>query len=261
MQQKTLFHFSILAVVPLLIAMFPLHSEGQSLTALVSAANGKVAFYKEGTKNLQPVKVGESRLTTGDILLTGPDSRATLEIEGKTGVADEVHPDRSTVEVDAKSKVKIATLLADAGSQDETVEIGVGQGRVICNVRKINTQSERFEVQTPTVVAAVRGTQFATDVQWENRTPKVSFNVTRGKIDLLNFRRTRLSGVEEGESADIDPSGGVSVQPSSTGGGGEKGTGAIDGRSGGIGGTGGDGDGETLSAPPSDDEGDDRGGN
>ncbi len=249
----------VLTVALSISSLFIGDAVGESLTALVSSANGRVAFMKEGVKKLSPVEVGVTRLTTGDVLLTGPSSRATLEIEGRAGALDGVHPERSTVEVDAKSKVKIANLFADVNSQGETVEIGVGQGRVICNVRKINTQSERFEVQTPTVVAAVRGTQFATNVQWENKTPQVNFNVTRGNIDLLNFRRTRLSGVGEGESADIDPSGGVSVQPA---GGGNSNAGAIKGRSGGIGNSGGDGDdGETLSAPPGDDENDDRGGN
>ena len=233
----------------------------QNLTALVSAANGKVAFMKEGVDQIQPVHVGVTRLVTGDILLTGPNSRATLEIEGKSVAPQGGDPQRSTVEVDAKSKIKIAGLFSDVATQGESVQIGVNQGRVLCNVRKINTQSERFEVQTPTVVAAVRGTQFATDVQWENTTPKVKFNVTRGNIDILNFRGTRLSGVNEGETADIDPSGGVSVQPT---GGGQSGksTGAIDGRSGGVGNAPAGGDeGETLTAPPGDDENDDRGGN
>lgn len=231
-----------------------------NLTALVSAASGRVAFMKEGTKQVVPVEVGVTRLVSGDVLMTGPNSRATLQIDGQAGVADAAHPEKSTVEVDAKTKVLISNLFADVATQGETVEIGVGQGRVICNVRKINTQSERFEVQTPTVVAAVRGTNFATDVQWENKTPKVKINVSRGSIDLLDFRGTRLSGVNEGETADIDPSGGVSVQP--TGGGGEpKGAAAIDGRSGGVGGAGTGGeDGETLTAPPSDDENDDTGG-
>jgi len=236
-------------------------SVGESLTALVSAASGRVAYMSEGSKQLIPVEVGVTRLTNGDILLTGPSSRATLRIEGKTGISDGIHPEHSLIEIDAKSKVLIANLFADVTSQDETVEIGVSQGRVICNVRKINTQSERFEVQTPTVVAAVRGTQFATDVEWVNKQAKVKFNVSRGNIDLLNYRRVRLSGVNEGETADIAPSGSISVAP--TGGGGStRGGPAIDGRSGGVGKSGGDsGETETLTAPPSDDENDDRGGN
>ncbi|MCA9437507.1 MAG: hypothetical protein KC978_17115, partial [Candidatus Omnitrophica bacterium] len=135
------------SILVLLLLTFSQEVRSEDLTALVTAANGKVAYYMENTKELQPVKVGTTRLTTGYVLMTGPNSRATLEIEGKHTAADSVHPEKTTVEIDAKSKVRMETLLTDVTTQGESVKLGVGQGRVICNVRKINTQSERFEVQ------------------------------------------------------------------------------------------------------------------
>ncbi len=179
------------------------------LTALVIEAAGKAQFYKEGSPERFIVQVNKTRLEQGHILLTGPKSRVKLLIEGKTGPAGSEAPSQTTVEIDERSRVKLNELFTDVASGGETIGVRVAEGHVIANVRKIDPNSERFEVQTPTAVAAVRGTKFSTRVlPAVQGNPKVKFRVFRGKIAILD-PRTRKSRrlLDDGDTLDIEPNG------------------------------------------------------
>ena len=179
------------------------------LTALVIEAAGKAQFYKEGSAERFTVQVNKSRLEQGHILLTGPKSRVKLLIEGKTGPAGGGAPAQTTVEVDERSRVKLVELLTDVANGGETVGVRVAEGQVIANVRKIDPNSERFEIQTLTAVAAVRGTKFSTRVlPAVQGNPKVKFRVYHGKIAILD-PKTRKSRrlLDDGDTLDIEPNG------------------------------------------------------
>jgi hypothetical protein len=134
-------------------------------------------------------------------------------------------------------------------------------------VRKIDTNSERFEVETPTAVAAVRGTNYGAKVKWTTpNKPKVNVFVRRGLVDILDpINRTFLRKLEEGRSLDIEPNGDMSegsITPTSApapgGQQGSSGLGGIGG--GGDRGDGGDSDTGNFDSERGQDEGDDTGG-
>lgn len=242
-------------------------ASAQGLTALAIEAAGKAAYMKGGAKPYLPIQVNVTRLSEGDVILTGPDSRVRLLIEGKTVPAEGGDPNQTTVDVQARSKVQLRELLATAQG-GENVRISIAQGQVISNVRKIDTNSERFEVETPTAVAAVRGTNYAALVKWIRNKPKSQIKVNRGTVALLDpITRVNRRLMEEGEILEVAADGGISVPaagaaPAAPGGGGPAGIGG----KGGIGGDGRDGGAEESDTGQFDsermdqDEGDDTGG-
>lgn len=179
------------------------------LTALVIEAAGKAIFFKEGSTERAQVQVKKTRLEEGYIILTGGKSSVKLLIEGKTGPTGGEEPAQTTVEIKERSRVKLAELFADLASGGEKIGVGVSEGQVIANVRKIDPTSERFEVQTPTAVAAVRGTKFSANVEKTGQMkPKVKFRVYRGKIDIFDPKtRKHRRLLDEGDTLDIEPSG------------------------------------------------------
>lgn len=245
-----------------LVISISMSASAQELTALVIEAAGKVAYKQNDSGPLTPVQINVTRLKMGDTLFTSSNSSAKLLIEGKASEGGE--SGQSTVEVSARAKIRLTELLNTGGS--ESVKIGVAQGQIISNVRRIDPNSERFEVETPTAVAAVRGTVYGTDVRWIGQAnPLVKFNVTEGQVDVFSAadRTNLLSRLREGDTLDIEPDGGViegSLEPKSgaapQGQGGTKGFGTSGSQRGDVG----END-DTIGAPELDnEEGDDTGG-
>ena len=104
-------------LVFLLLAGYSLPVFGQNLTALVIEAAGRVAYRQTGKPGMLPLQVNQTRLTQGDALITAPNSRATLLIEGKTLPSVSGEPDRTTIEVGPKTRLLMSTLFADAGNR------------------------------------------------------------------------------------------------------------------------------------------------
>ena len=246
--------------------------EAYGLSALVIEAYGKAAYKKGGVGGLLPIQEKVTRLEASDVILTGPRSRVKLQIEGKTIHSGGLEPKQSTIDISHQAKVALKDLFTDIASGGEEVSIGVAQGAIIANVRKIDPNSERFEVETPTAVAAVRGTAFTVQVNWTSPTQsRSSIHVTHGRVYILDRQsRRRLRELEDGDTLDLEPGGGMSFQQGAAPGGGAAGdgsglgTGRPGGAKGGgggiLGGDGGGGDSETLSRPEQSDEGDDTGG-
>lgn len=217
----------LLAVFVLLPGVY-----AEDLTALVIEAGGIAAHVKKGSTQRLQVQVNQTRLAAGDRIITGPNSRVKLLIEGKEGQPGGGEPQQSTVDIKAQSIVEVSELFKDIASGAENIRIGIKRGEVISNVRKIDTNSERFEVQTPTAVAAVRGTNFGARVlpAVQHGKYKVTFRVNRGKVAILDpVTRSSRRLLEDGDILDIEPNGAMvestikSTQGSGPGGGSEGG--------------------------------------
>jgi len=235
------------------------------LTATVIEAAGKVAYRQTGGSVLLPVQANVTQLTAGDTIITGPSSKVTVRVNGKPGPDTGEHPVQTTIEIGPRARVLMTKLFADLTSGAEEIQIGVAEGQVISNVRRIDPNSERFEVETPTAIAAVRGTKFLTDVKWKANIAEVGFKVDRGSISLFNKSGGRMANLSEGDAADIDPTGSTAnlSQTSSASPGSRSGTSATSARgglSGVVGGETGESADTITSTEASDDEGDDIGG-
>jgi hypothetical protein len=113
----------------------------------------------------------------GDILASGDFVRST-----KDGRAVLTFFDGSTLSVDPASLVKVLTLnrLANGGIQ---LLVEQTAGRAWAAVAKLKTPDSKFEIKTPTSIAAVRGTSFETQVtQNADGTTSVTYKVDEGEI-------------------------------------------------------------------------------
>jgi hypothetical protein len=137
--------------------------------ATVAVLNTAVDAQK-GSSDFSPALDGDV-LSNGDFVRSSKDGRAVLTFF-----------DGSTLSVDPASLVKVLTLnrLASGG-----IALLVEQtlGRSWAAISKLKTPDSKFEIKTPTSIAAVRGTSFETNVtQNADGTFSVTYKVDDGEI-------------------------------------------------------------------------------
>ncbi len=116
-----------------------------STLTILSTTGGNVSVMKAGTGSWIEAQVGMS-LEPGDSVKTGDDSSAEITFF-----------DGSTIELQAGTEIEIASLdiSRDTGSTSITLKQTIGN--TISRVTKLVDPASRYEVETPTGVAAVRG--------------------------------------------------------------------------------------------------------
>lgn len=137
--------------------------------ATVAVLNTAIDAQK-GSSDFAPALDGDI-LSNGDFVRSSKDGRAVLTFF-----------DGSTLSVDAASLVKVLTLnrLSSGGIQ-LLVEQTLGRSWAV--VSKLKTPDSKFEIKTPTGVAAVRGTAFETIVTLNaDGTNSVTYKVDDGEI-------------------------------------------------------------------------------
>ena len=137
--------------------------------ATVAVLNTAVDAQK-GSSEFAPALDGDV-LGDGDFVRSSKDGRAVLTFF-----------DGSTLSVDPASLVKVLTLdrLSSGG-----IEVLVEQtlGRSWAAVSKLKTPDSKFQLKTPTSIAAVRGTSFETNVTRNaDGTSSVTYRVDDGEI-------------------------------------------------------------------------------
>jgi hypothetical protein len=116
-----------------------------STLTILSITEGNVSVMKAGTGSWIEAQVGMS-LEAGDSVKTGDNSSAEITFF-----------DGSTIELQAGTEIEITSLdiSTDTGSTTITLEQTIGN--TISRVTKILDPASHYEVETPTGVAAVRG--------------------------------------------------------------------------------------------------------
>ena len=129
---------------------------GQGLSATLAATlavlNTDITAQRGASGDFAPALDGDL-FKSGDVVRASVDGRAVLTFF-----------DGSTLTVDPGSQVRVATLdrLENGGIR---VVIEQTLGRSWASVVKLKTPDSKFEIQTPTSTAAVRGTAFETNVE------------------------------------------------------------------------------------------------
>ncbi|MGG3839275.1 FecR domain-containing protein [Paenibacillus thiaminolyticus] len=120
--------------------------------ALVKEWKGTASVTKSGGgKPLQLFK--NMSINQGDRIVTGAKSRVVLQLVG----GDE----EDELTIGEEADVAFTELDGENGAK---TKIGVWAGSVFAKVKSIMGADDRFELETPTTVMAVRGTQFAVRV-------------------------------------------------------------------------------------------------
>lgn len=143
-------------------------------------------------------KAGDVKATKGAIL----NESDWIQTGAKTHV-DLALPGNIVLRVDEKTTLKLTELgLSEGGIQSD--KLLLERGTVFAKVAKLDKRSA-FAIQTPTVVAGVRGTKFMTQTD-EKGAGKVA--VIEGRV-AVQSNAGKTEEVGEGEQAQVTESGGV----------------------------------------------------
>jgi hypothetical protein len=165
-------------------------AEGEKI--MISSMQGSALIVRDG----QEIAAAEGlSCQTNDILKTTP-----------TCVLDITMNDQLGCRVLASSEVEIAD------AKEKLMRLKLGRGNVILNVNKLAKDVE-FSVETPTAIAAVRGTQFWGRVEGAQfDSPVTTFAVREGSIDIFVLGAQKSFTLNQGEALDIPKD--ASVVPS-----------------------------------------------
>ena len=156
--------------------------------ATLESASGVVEVLPAGSETWLPASAVE-RLEAGDRIRTGPLSAATL-----------VFFNGSRTDLEAETEVTLAQMSSLRDGSGEVIVLHQWQGRSHNRVQPLPDPASRFEIETPTAVAAVRGTEFAVAVEADGTTQVV---VREGLVEVT----------AQGTTVQVQPGQVTSVQP------------------------------------------------
>jgi RNA polymerase sigma factor (sigma-70 family) len=116
--------------------------------ATLAQVHGAVKVLPFGSEVWRFSSVGD-RIETGDRIRTGPSSTATL-----------VFFDGSTTDVGAEADVTVAQIHSRRNGSGKVIVLHQWLGYMYNRVNRLSDMASRFQVETATAVAAVRGTEF-----------------------------------------------------------------------------------------------------
>ncbi|MCX7633791.1 MAG: FecR domain-containing protein [Turneriella sp.] len=124
-------------------------------------------------------------------------------ITGQRSQVDLVLPNKILIRIDQNSTVEMREFAQlEGGAQRDRLMLQ--KGAVFAKVAKLDKKSS-FAIQTPTLVAGVRGTQFMTEAD-ENGKAKVA--VIEGTVGV-ETSAGKVEEVNAGEQAEVSPSGSI----------------------------------------------------
>lgn len=144
-----------------LISRVPAHS------AIVIQASGKLRYRSKGSDLWNEAR-GRVVLHDGDDIYTDPNSAALLKLS-----------DDSVIKVAANTQMRLDQIaLTQTGHSASRMVLSMG--RIYCKVKESVENMNDFEVQTPTAVAAVRGTVWSV----ASNESKDYVSVRKGTVDV-----------------------------------------------------------------------------
>src|SRR5262245_42688897 len=183
-----------LAMAIALLAGAPVRAEDAAAAAWqVSKATGEVWVASSG---VQPASLtDQATLKPGDQIRTGRNGRVLL-VRGQ-----------ETILVAPNSAIMIPAEQKDAASTTILQQAGAIQ-------LQVDKRPERnFEVETPYLVAAVKGTEFKVTVSQGS----ASVDVSHGSVEVADFKSGQIALVMPGQSAKVTASGAGGLSLSGTG--------------------------------------------
>ncbi|RYX85707.1 hypothetical protein EON83_05050 [bacterium] len=177
----------IFANAAILIVLFSLMTQSLfivSRLASVKSAKGSVEIKRAGEDTFHPISIGEV-VKTGDELQTGADGRA--EFAWADGTRWKLEP---------KTHLTIERAAVNSWRKTEQTQFRLDAGKVFVRVVKSLAPGSSFQIETPSAVAAVRGTVWSIAV--ENGQTRVG--VYKGFVEV-NDSTTGAQTVRPGHEA------------------------------------------------------------
>jgi hypothetical protein len=195
-RNKLLFHIMLFLVIALAVSAISCKKEEPQQpqqqkpepTALVTFVLGKVTVTSpDGTSAALSVK---DEIETGAVIETGAKSFANLQIA-----------DTGMIRVDEKSRLEMKDILSADNGTVLNLKTGSAFSRVI---KKLDT---KYRIETPTMVASVRGTEFLTIASDK----KGQVLVKEGTVNVSTSSDTEGKPVTERKRAAVDDKGGIKL--------------------------------------------------
>jgi FecR protein len=119
----------------------------------------------------EPANIGDQLKAVGDGIQTGPRSAATLTLDTNAG----------TLEVAAATVLRIQQMQTSPKGGYRT-RLLLSQGQVRVKLKTLVNPESHFEIQTPSSVSGVRGTEFGVAVQ---PTGDTAIAIVEGKVAIM----------------------------------------------------------------------------
>ncbi|MBN1813197.1 MAG: FecR domain-containing protein [Anaerolineae bacterium] len=159
-----------------------------SQVATLGQVDGPVNISLAGSDTWQLASAGDP-VKAGDRIATGPLASVTLTFF-----------DGSTTALEAETKLTIVQLNTRRDGSSKVIVLHQEVGQTYSRVQPLLDPDARFEIKTPTAVMAVRGTEFALDVDSDGATHVA---VVEGAVDVTAEGIT--ISVPAGEAAEVKP--------------------------------------------------------
>jgi hypothetical protein len=196
--QKTRFLlYRFLLLVPLIIFLFwGIASCGGKVAAftpstVLSIVGGNVLIQRPGSSSWSAGKEG-TLLETGYKIKTDTGATATVTLF-----------DGSTISLNGDTEISLAVLINKSATTPKTIKIGQTIGETSSNIIKLIDPASRYEIDTPSGVAAVRGSKMVVQV------------VTDGITSVYNVEGT-ISFTAQGQEVMIPVGSVSSAKPGET---------------------------------------------
>ena len=157
-------------------------------TATLTDTSGVVEILPSGRKTWQPAAAGRV-IVPGDRIRTGESSVVTLSFF-----------DGSTSSLEAKTELAVSQLSSQRDGGSKTIVLHQGMGQTHNRVQRLLDPASRFEIETPTAVTAVRGTEYTIAVEADGTTIVV---VIEGRVAVTAQGITIV--VHAGQETTVQP--------------------------------------------------------
>lgn len=144
--------YSLLAVLLVFCVTPASFAAVDEFQATLTDFEGEVLFQKSGDKTWFPVEAGMP-LESGDKIKTGADGSAEILID-----------DGSILKLEDKAEIELTAMRADSATKKMKTRLYLGVGRLFSNIAKLMNRESRFDVQTPTAIVGIRGTEFVVEL-------------------------------------------------------------------------------------------------
>lgn len=134
----------------------------------ITKLEGSVLIQAKGKAIALPARTG-MELKAGDRIITGKDGKVEISFD-----------DGSITRVAPNSRIDFEKLSQDETQGTTTTVINTNWGKIWNKVQHLINKNSRFEVNTPSAVAGVRGTEYAVHVERLN----TQVRVYRGKVGV-----------------------------------------------------------------------------
>jgi hypothetical protein len=173
-------------------SLFLLSSPGTKIErvarmATLDRTEGVVDLLPTGSDTWLPASAGE-HVEVGSRIRTGPGSAAVL-----------VFFDGSTTNLEAKTEIAVIEMSSPRGN-DRVILLEQALGQTYSRVQQSPDHESRFEIETPTTLVAVRGTEFSTAVEMDGTT-RVA--VIEGTVEVTAQEATVV--VQVGQKTAVHP--------------------------------------------------------